>query len=369
VRGLLADALEHPRDYPPLRQAVVPGDRVVIALGDDVPDAAAVLGAVCEVFRAAGVDPESVTVLTDAEPRAGLSQAVPGGVTFRRHDPEDRANLAYLATTAAGRRVYLDRALTDADFVLPVGRLAYDPVLGYRGPWGVIFPGLSDAETRRTVRAGAGDDHPPDPRRPRPVLAESAEVSWLLGSQFQVGLVAGVTGVVGVVAGLSATVLDQGVRAVEEAWAFRTGERAELVIAGIGRPGDPSGIDDVARGLATASRLVTRGGKIVVLSRAGGPIGPAVRRLFQADDPRAAAAALKGHESDSDYPAARQISRALAWADVYLLSALERDDVEDLAMIALDRPEEARRLAAVSGSCLVVSQADLAHAHVAGESD
>ena len=54
----------------------------------------------------------------------------------------------------------------------------------------------------------------------------------------------------------------------------------------------------------------------------------------------------------------RQLARALAWADVYLLSSLGTDLVEDLSMIALGRPEEARRLAASCGSCLVVNQAE-----------
>lgn len=366
VPGLVAGALERPLDYPPLRQAVVPGDRVVIALGDDVPESAALLGAVWRVLEGSGVEPSGLTVLTGAAAPPGLAAAVPTGVEFRRHDPADRANLSYLATTAGGRRVYLNRALTDADFVLPVGRLAYDPVLGYGGPWGVIFPGSSDAEAIRAARAGA-DDNPADRRHPRAALAESAEVSWLLGSQFQVGLVGGVTGVVGALAGLGSAVLERGAREVDTAWTVSPPGRADLVVAGVGRPGVPSGVDEVARGLANAARLVERGGKIVVLSRAGGPIGPALGRLRGVSDPRAAVATLRGHESDPDYPAARQIARALAWADVYLLSALGREDVEDLGMIALDRAEEARRLAAVCGSCLVLSQADLARAAVAGD--
>ena len=36
VRRLVKDALESPRQYPPLRQAVVPGDRVVLALDPEV---------------------------------------------------------------------------------------------------------------------------------------------------------------------------------------------------------------------------------------------------------------------------------------------------------------------------------------------
>jgi hypothetical protein len=54
-------------------------------------------------------------------------------------------------------------------------------------------------------------------------------------------------------------------------------------------------------------------------------------------------------------------------ADVYLLSALADDLVEDLGMIPLSRPAEALRLAAASDSCLVVSQADRTRAVVIDE--
>jgi hypothetical protein len=113
--------------------------------------------------------------------------------------------------------------------------------------------------------------------------------------------------------------------------------------------------------------LVQHGGKIVVLSRARGAAGPALKRLLDLDDPRLAPAVLKGHESESDYPTACRVAEALAWADVYLLSDLGSDLVESLSMIPLERPDEVRRLAAKCGSCLVMSQADLGRAGVAGE--
>lgn len=368
VAGLVTAILENPTDYPPLRLAVVPGDQVVIALGADVPEPAQVLSAVCSVLEAAGIEPGSITVVGDPDARESLVDSIPIGVGFRKHDPNDRPGLAYLATTSGERRVYLNKLLVDADFVLPIGRIGYDPVLDYRGPWGVIFPGMSDAESRKTARSRVGDA-PPDPTRTNASLAESAEVSWLLGSQFQLGLIAGVTGVVSVAAGAGAAVLDRGRREVDAAWSFEPETRAELVIAGVGRADEPTGIGEVARGLATAMRLVQRGGKIVVLSRAEGPLGPAVTRLLGVDGPRAIASALKGHESDEDYPAARQLAAALAWADVYLLSKLGQDVVEDLSMVPLDRPEEARRLASVAASCVVVSHADLVRASVADEAE
>jgi len=369
ARDLVREALEHPRGFPPLRHAVVPGDRVVLAFDARVPEGRSVLEALCRILQEAGVEAADITVLVTSE--AGgevLGSDLPEGVTLAVHDPEDRSQLAYLSTTSRGRRVYLNRHLTDADFVVPVGEIGYDPVLGYRGPWSALFPGASDAETLRSFRAAASDEVP-DPVHPRPTLVESTEVAWLLGNQFQVGIVAGVAGISGVVAGLEKEVRDRGMHEVDQAWSFRAPSRAELVLVGIGRPGTPTGVEDLAEGLAAAARLVQHGGKIVALSRAEGTIGPALRRLIDAGDPRLGPAALRGHETDRDYPPARRLAQALAWADIYLLSSLGPDVVEDLSMIALERPEEARRLVTSSGSCLVVSHAELIRSSVADESE
>jgi lactate racemase len=369
VDGLIRDALEHPRGFPPLRAAVVPGDRVVLAYDPEIPEGRAVLEAICRILRDSGVQEGDITVLVPPG-QVGEMQGrdLPGGAVLAVHDPEDRTQLAYLSTTATERRVYLNRLLTDADLVIPVGRLGFDPVLGYRGPWSVLFPGASDPETMRSLREKASDE-PPDREHPRPSLVESTEVSWLLGSQFQVGVVAGATGLVRVVAGLEKEVVSGGTLEVDRAWSFLAPARAELVIVGVGRPGMPTRIADLAEALAVATQLVQHGGKVVALSRAEGPIGPAVSRLIAAGDTRLGPSALKGHEKDPDYAAARQLARALAWADVYLLSSLGTDLVEDLSMIALERPEEARRLAASCGSCLVVNQAEWTRPIVAEDAE
>ena len=66
VHRLVVEALENPRQYPPLRQAVVPGDRVVIALDIEVPEIRGVLAAVCETLQQAGVEAGAITVLASA---------------------------------------------------------------------------------------------------------------------------------------------------------------------------------------------------------------------------------------------------------------------------------------------------------------
>jgi lactate racemase len=356
--ALLRRALEDPLDFPPFRQMFVPGDRVAIALDAGLAEVRAVLSVLGDVLRQAGVASEEVTVVSTPDGRADLAGELSEGMNLEIHDPNDRGRLAYLATTAEGRRIYLNRHLTDADVVIPVGRLGYEPILGYRGPWSVIFPGLSDQETAVSYRQRLSDD-PPGRAFPRPRLDEPFEVSWLLGTRFQVGLVPGTTGLVEVVAGLAESVRDRGITAIDRLWSFQPESRAELVVVGIGTPGPHAGIEDLVEGLVTAMRLVQHGGKIVALSRARGPIGPSLRRLIDAGYPKNMPAALRGHDADADSIAGRRLAQVLAWADVYLLSALDGQVVEDLSMVPLNRLEDARRLAAASSSCLLVSQADL----------
>ncbi|RUL88276.1 lactate racemase domain-containing protein [Tautonia sociabilis] len=346
--------LDGPRGFPPLAQNVVPGDRVVLAVDSEVPELARVVATLAGVLSGAGV--ESIRAVGLGPIPASQRDDWPASVPLGEHDPgaADPMAMAYLASTGGGRRIYLNRELIEADVVVSVGVLGFDTVLGYRGPWSTLFPGLSNAETQASERkspAGVG--------RRGSVLEESAEVSWLLGSLFHVGVLPGRSGAAGVVAGEAGAVREEGIRAIEGAWTFRPEDRADLVIAGVGDPGRPTSLDDLAAGLATAAGLVRRGGKIALLSRAGGPLGPALSRLSGLDDPaRGGAKALRGLEGAPDFPAALAVADALAWADIYLLSALDDDTVDDLSMIALGSPEEARRLASVSPSCLVVSRAD-----------
>ena len=364
VPGLVLKALEAPLDYPPLRQAIVPGDRVAIAHDGDVSCARALLATLFSLLEAAGVDRGAVTVVVPPGDHAELSRLVPEGAALVVHDPDDREQLRYLANTSEGRRIYLNRHLSDADLVIPAGRIGYDPILGYRGPWSAIYPGLGDRDTAGSLRERLTGEAP-DRERPRPALIESSEVSWLLGCQFHLGLVAGVNGPAAVVAGLESAVRDRGALVLDAAWSFQAESAADLVVVGIGRPGMAAGFDDLAEGLATAVRLVRRGGKIAALSRVTGEIGPALGSLIGIDDPRLAPQAVRGHEAAPDYPAALLLANALAWADIYLLSGLASETVEDLSMIVLDRADEARRLVAASHSCLFASQAELIRGSVA----
>jgi hypothetical protein len=360
----IAEALGRPREFPPASTLFVSGDRVAIALDSRFPGATTALSVLLPIIRDAVGETGEITVVATPESGSDLARALSAGVGFVVHDPSDRNQLAYLATTQGGRRIYLNRHLTDADVVVPIGEIGFDPLLGHRGPWSVLFPGLSDEETRRNDDGSTPPDILADPAAR---IDESFEVGWLLGSQFSLGFVPGRFGFAEVVAGLGTSVRDQGIKALERDWNFRAETRAELVIAGIGRPGARSGLEELVAGISLAAGLVQRGGKLVVLSQAEGMLGPSMRRLIAAGEPRQGAKALKAHATDADHTIATLLNQALDWADVYLLSDLDPQVVEDLSMVPLGKASEATRLAAGGQSCIVLSQAELARVVVAND--
>jgi hypothetical protein len=165
-------------------------------------------------------------------------------------------------------------------------------------------------------------------------------------------------------AGLAEPVRDDGIRNVDRIWRLQVPARANCVVAGIGAPGREAGLNELVDGLVTASRLVTQGGKIVALSRASGATGPSLQRLAAADDAREAAAALRGHDDEIDSIDGRRLAQVVAWADVYLQSGLDRQVVEDLFMVPFDHFGDVARMVSRSGSCFVISRADLTRAVV-----
>jgi hypothetical protein len=353
-----------------LRQTVVPGDHVTIAFDPSIPDGGFVLEAIAGRLIDSGVEAAGLTVLLPHTTSIDVQKSLPAGTVVAVHDPDDRSQLAYLATTKQGRRVYLSRHLTDADMVVPVGRIGFDPILGYCGPWSVLFPGLASREilqeNRSFLRADGDARHESSTRSNR---EESLEVSWLLGTQFHVGVVAAADGLAEVTAGRETAVCEQGIGWLAERWAFRPESRAEIVVAGVGCGLAADTLDALAEGLATARRLVQRGGKIVVLSRAAGPVGPALRHLIDAGGAERGPTLLSGHQTDDDFHIASRIAEAVAWADVFLYSGMDHEVVGDLSMVALENPEQARRLVAQCRSATFVSAADWTKASAQADDD
>lgn len=366
IRGVLAT----PLDFPPLEQAVIPGDHIVIALDADTPAAETILAAIWDVLALRDVEPSDVLVLqprssqpgATADPRSALPGDVAERITWQIHDPDEAEGGQYLATSSSGERVYLAGELIAADLVIPVGPVAFDSVLGYRGTHSVLYPGLSNAES---ITRALGEGHRElEPADQRPLRQLVDDVGWLLGVQFCVQVVpAAGSGVAGVWAGCPESVFQAARVCLEEAWRVELEERSDIVVASIESDAGGHGWSQVGRALAVARNLVTHEGRILLLTDLNETPGDGLKLIRGADTPSEALSPLKSL-APADLVPATQCVEAADWARVYLLSQLDSDLVEDLFITPLEHPDEIGRLLELPGQCVIIENAQHAYGRI-----
>jgi nickel-dependent lactate racemase len=348
-------ALEAPTGYPPLRQALTPDDHVAVVIDARYPHLGELLVPLLDHLISASVVPEAISlVCAEHEQLLDWLDELPErleDVHVEEHDPKDRHQLAYLATTKAGRRLYLNRTLVDADCIVALTERRYDLVMGYAGAEAAFFPRLSDEATREEL---GKEFHAEEPtKKPFPAHAEAIEVAWLLGQPFYVQLLAGRgDGLAQVMTG-AAEAARSAEHWLDEHWKAHLPRRADLVLVALS--GDPARhtFADLASAAASASRVVQTGGRIVLLCEATPHLGPDVQMLLRADDPQTAAKELLRAGSVHRGPALQWAS-AVAHARVSLLSGLPGQTVEDLFATPLDDEAQARRLVSAGGEIAIL---------------
>lgn len=362
-RHSVAEALAHPTEYPPLDQCVIPDDRIVLVLDRHTPCSAELIAEVWGALARRGVKPADVTILHPADfrgpspsdPRTALDASVREEIRWVVHDSTVSSDCAYLATTAGGERVYLSRVAMDADVVIPIGPLSFDPVLGYRGTHSVLYPGLSDVDAMRKAVGQGHDELTPDDSRPLRQLIE--EVAWLLGSQFAVQVIpASGTGISEVIAGQADAVFKRGRQRLTKTWRMDVPERPELVIAAVEADAAGHTWAQIARALDTARRIVARDGRVLLLTELAEQPSDGIRLISECRAPRDALQPLRT-AAPPDLISATQLAHAIDWTNVYLLSKLDPQLVEDLFMIPLASVDEAQRLISGNEPCAIVGGA------------
>lgn len=309
-------ALEAPYQFPALRLALTPDDRITIVIDEALDDPLPLLGPVLDHLHSAGISPDAVT-LVSAGPRSLPGHAV------RQHDPTDRGQLAYLASTQAGRRLYLDRAVVEAEQVIVLSARRYDS-------WGAeasLFPALSDEPTRAEVISEE----------------EGREVAWLLGLPFHVQVIdAAHGGVSAVVAGAS-DAAREGERLRDRHWRVSVPRRPDTVVV----TAPPK---DLILAAENAARVIQPNGRIVLLLDGSAELPEGMDLIQKASDPEAAVAALR----NTPHRQAKAWAAAVAHARISVLSGLESSLVEELFASPLAGPEQVQRLVARSGDCLLL---------------
>ncbi|HUG92133.1 MAG TPA: lactate racemase domain-containing protein [Planctomycetaceae bacterium] len=363
----LDEALNRPLDFPPLEQAVISDDRVTVALDRGTPEAAALIAGVWSALARRGVAPENLTVIhpaaagrdTPDDPRSSLPATVREAVRWKVHDPAAGGkSCRYLAATAAGERIYLASEIVDADVVLSVGPIGYDPVLGHHGTNSVFYPGLSSAETLARSRGqGQQELEPEDDRLLRQTVDE---IGWLLGTQFTLQVIASSGGgAAHVLGGAVDSVFRRGKEVLAREWLVELDRRADLVVVAVDHDSAGHGWEQIGAAVSTARSLVARGGRIVVLSELDAEPQAGLKFLRECERPLEALKPLR-LESPPDLIAATQVAQALDWADVYLLSRLSDELAEDLFFIPVASEREVARVLSngqSDGTCLFLASA------------
>lgn len=366
VGAAVAKALAAPLDYPSLGQCVTPVDRVVLALDRGLPQAAETTAAVVNALVHSGVDPDGIGILqTQADSALGaeepvrlLPTALRQRVTLGTHDPTNRREMAYLAADPSGEAILINRALHEADLVLPLGCLRDERTVGYFGIHGCVYPAFSDTKTQERFRGlgqldGSGKRH-------REMISLVDRAAWFLGINFTIQFVPASGGqILHVVAGQSDSVRRQGQRLFHAAWDWPLPPRASLVVAGIEGGAGQQTWENLGRALQAAGQMAEQGGAIAVCCELSAPPGPAVQRLTSS---RSRESALRhvAKERPADALAAAQIVDALDGNVVYLLSRLDPSVVESLDMVPLAGHDELARLARRHSSCILLSNAPYA---------
>ena len=356
-RELVRAALDAPFGFEPLRRALTPDDRITIVFDAQLPHAAELLAGVLDHLGTAGIAPAAVTVLTPpGAPQTWIDELPDefADVTAVNHDPADKARLAYLASTKAERRVYLNRTVVEADFVILLTGRGYDPLLSYAGAEAALYPIMANEDAQAAFEGQFSKDAPE--REANPIRAEASEVGWLLGSPFLVQVIEGGGDTIqDVVAGL----LDssaEGVRRQNARWRGSVTERPDAVIAAIS--GDPARTTflDIAQAAATAARVVHKGGRIAILSAAAPALGEGAALLRSLDGPEGAYKRL-AKLKPADWAACYLWAFAAKTARLFLASGYPDDVVEDLFATPIRTASEVQRLIDAAESVLVIPDA------------
>jgi len=350
-------ALETPFGFEPLRRALTPEDRVAIVLDPLIPHVAEILESVLAYLKSALIPPELVTVLTTpGSPTNWLQQLSTefANVTSEVHVPSDQKKLAYLATTQDGRRIYLNRTLVDADFVIVISGRRYDPLAGYAGAECTIFPAMGDEENRGAYHGQVSIDAPG--AEPWHARVEAEEVVQMLGLPFFVQVIEGAgDSVHEIVAGLFDS-SPEGVRRQDARWSGTVTEEPDTVVAAISGEPDMVTFMDLAMAAICAARVAPKGSRIAVLTSAAPALGEGAELLRSMDAPTGVKKRLARFKP-SDWSACRLWAFVVKNYSVFLASSYPDKVAEELFTTPIHTVQEVQRLIENSSKLLLIPDA------------
>ncbi len=369
----VAHVLDVPTGIPPLSRCLTPSDQIVVALEEGIPGGGQIGASVVEYLAASGIDADGITILrsaTDAvdqsnNPLTFLSEELQQRVRLVDHNPADKNALAFLANAKSNSPIWLNRALIDADMVIPIGCVHGRAVPGHFGLHGAVYPTFADLDAQKKFRSpralGARG------RYRRSIVEAVDEVGWLLGVVFTVQVVPGV-GDTGqqIVAGEVDAVRRRARGLYRKNWQWEVPHRARIVVAGIeGGPGHQTW-RNLARSLVAAMECVEDDGAIVLCCEIAEKPGEAVESLRTCRTRQEAVQKIID-SPPVDALVVAEMVRAMERVDVYLRSGLDPKLLEDLMISPIESDAELNRLINRYPDGILLGNAPLTFTRLAGD--
>ncbi len=154
-------SLEHPHNFPPIRQAIVPGDRVVIAVGMHVLSYAELIAGILDYLISIDVEPNQICILRTEQDEAReidflakWESTNKDQIEIATHHPTIRDQMAYLAADPEGEPIYFNRQLIDADFIIPL-LCAETERADQSESHGLLYPTFTDEKSQQRAAGTA----------------------------------------------------------------------------------------------------------------------------------------------------------------------------------------------------------------------
>lgn len=361
TRQMMREALNQPAgvDFP-VHRAFTPDDRVAVVLDSKLPQLGELIAGLLDHLEDAGIPSSAVTLVCPPDTPDEWVDELPdelAELVIENHNPADENKHAYLATTRAGRRVYLNRTVVESEAVIVLGLQGYKATGEHLVVQEALFPNLSNDETRSGISPKSNGQAPPVKPLPIP-KEESAEIAWLLGTPIFVHVIAGSDNQIAeIVVTLGPGQGEAEIRQ-DSHWRQSISQTADLVIATVtGSPGKTR-FTNIANAAATAARVLASDGRLLILTEAAPELPEAMEIFRQELSPDEALETLKKYQSAIETTELEQWAEAARTASLFIASGWPDELTEELYATPIHSQSEAQRLVDAATRVLVLPDAD-----------
>lgn len=353
----VTQAMGSPIDYPSIDRALVPGDRVAIAVHESLPQAVAVVEAMIDwlleqptledlrisVVLASGRESHSRDILDWLATEH--PQTVAGDDPRCRvvcHDPDDPQYLEYIAASEQAEAIYLHRDLVEADFVIPVYRWLEPQDPRGHDPY-VVLPAFADRATlNRHAKAWLkhSESHATGFRN-------KAESGWLAGIQFAIAALANQEGQIAMLASGTPECVDRTCRELLGADSKNqqnpSDKGFDLVVVQLVDESQEPTWNQVASAAHCAERWLSPIGRIVVVAPQLDGVSAGIGALAS-DDPDEELQQILLDSQMEDAFAAAVLRNIQSRRSIYVQSRVDPETLESLGFASIRNPSELERL-------------------------